>query len=217
MSHHSYPERFYTQGAMMRATFVPLKGEPWPAAAGSLTTRAGSPISCGVLVRSRPMTQDPTNPSSYAAMIRHHYQSFLPKHLAEIPASAQDSYFLNLGEEMADLVESLELSLRGPDPAEENFMTRLGRFNMARLQAQEAARAQFLPAPDSAEPEEPNLITHGYWDSGPIPTRFDPSHPWWIAERQRLREEVQDEAWMQEWETAHPDPDPGSDPPARTT
>lgn len=159
---------------------------------------------------------EPTGPTRYAMMIRRHYEEWLPERLAEIPQSQQDSYFSTLGEEMGALVGTLELSLRGPDPAEEDFMTRLGRFNMARLQAEEVARAQFLPAPEDDQAAEPNLITHGYWESGPIPLVEDPTHPWWIEERRRIQEEAEDERWRLEREQ-HSRSDPGSDPAPKTT
>jgi hypothetical protein len=158
------------------------------------------------------MTTDPTGPTRYATMIRSHYEEWLPARLSQIPEHQRDSYFSTLGEEMGALVATMELSLRGPDPEGEDFMVRLGRFRMARLQAEEVARDQFLPAPADDQAAEPNLVTHGYWESGPIPLVEDPTHPWWIEERRRLEEEEEDERWRLEREQQA-----GSDPAPKTT
>jgi hypothetical protein len=84
----------------------------------------------------------------FVATVRERYEHWLPERLAELPEGERDSFFSTLAEEIAERVESLELSLRGPDPEGESFMARLGRFNMARLQAKEIALAELLPAPD---------------------------------------------------------------------
>ena len=142
--------------ARMVGTDVPTKGAGWPVDAAHLTTSLCS-RSCGALWRRRPMSTidpEPASPNRYAAMARRHYETHLPARVAEIPESERDSFFLTLGEQIADLVESYELALRGPDPTDEEFMTRVGRFQMARLQAEERALAEVLPAP-SAEEDDP--------------------------------------------------------------
>ena len=84
----------------------------------------------------------------FTAQVRERYERWLPERLAEIPESERDSFYSTLAEEIAERVQSLELALRGQDPEDEPFMKRLGRFNMARLQAIEMALAELLPAPD---------------------------------------------------------------------
>jgi hypothetical protein len=166
-----------------------------------------------------PTPPEPTGPNYYAHLIRCHYQDWLPDRLAQIPLDQRDSYFSALGEVMADRVEVLEQALRGPDPAEEEFMSRLGRFNMARLQAEEVARAEFLPTPeeDLEEEREPNLILDGYWESAPIPVVEDPAHPWWIAERRRIEDAEEDERWRLEREQDQRNLSPGSNQAPKTT
>ena len=109
---------------------------------------------------------EPASPNRYAAMARRHYEAHLLAALAQIPAGEQDSFFSTLGEEIADLVESYELALRGPDPAGEEFMARLGRFQMARVQAEERALAEVLPAP-SPEEDDPG------WERPAVPVMDD--------------------------------------------
>lgn len=98
----------------------------------------------------------PASPSHYASLARRHYEAWLPERLAAIPEEERDSFFSMLGEQIAGRVESLELDLRGPDPAGESFVERLGRFRMARLQAEERAMAEVLPEPEE-EPERPAI------------------------------------------------------------
>ena len=97
---------------------------------------------------------DSPSPSRYAALARRHWERWLPERLAEIPEGERDSFFSTLGEEISQKVESLELELRGPDLPGESFMERVGRFNMARLQAEERALSELLPVPEE-EPEVP--------------------------------------------------------------
>ena len=90
----------------------------------------------------------------FTAQVRERYERWLPERLAEIPESERDSFYSTLAEEIAERVQNLELALRGPDPKDEPFMKRLGRFNMARLQAIEMALAELLPAPEPKEGPE---------------------------------------------------------------
>jgi len=84
----------------------------------------------------------------FTAQVRERYERWLPERLAGIPESERDSFYSTLAEEIAERVQSLELALRGEGPGDEPFMKRLGRFNMARLQAIEVALAELLPVPD---------------------------------------------------------------------
>ncbi len=97
------------------------------------------------------------SPSRYATMARRHYEMWLGDQLSLIPESERDSFYSTLGDQIAEQVESVEMALRGPDPAGESFMERLGRFNMAHLQAEEMALAEMLPAPeeDAEQPVAP--------------------------------------------------------------
>ena len=101
-----------------------------------------------MVVMSNEMTGLEALSLDFTAQVRERYERWLPERLAEIPESERDSFYSTLAEEIAERVQSLELALRGPDPEDEPFMKRLGRFNMARLQAIEMALAELLPAPD---------------------------------------------------------------------
>jgi hypothetical protein len=101
-----------------------------------------------IVVMSNEMTGLEALSLDFTAQVRERYERWLPERLAEVPESERDSFYSTLAEEIAERVQSLELALRGPDPEDEPFMERLGRFNMARLQAIEMALAELLPAPD---------------------------------------------------------------------
>ena len=101
-----------------------------------------------MVVMSNEMTGLEALSLDFTAQVRERYERWLPERLAEIPESERDSFYSTLAEEIAERVQSLELALRGPGPEDEPFMKRLGRFNMARLQAIEVALAELLPVPD---------------------------------------------------------------------
>ena len=98
--------------------------------------------------------EDQLGMNRYGRQAQEHYEEFLPDELARIPEDQRDSFFSNLGEEIATLVEAYEQDLRGPDRADEPQMERIGRFNMARMQAEELVRAELLPAP----PDDPEVF-----------------------------------------------------------
>jgi len=169
MAHdHRRCSLWHRTAARMVGTDVPTKGAGWPVDVAHLTTSLCS-RSCGAPRRRRPMSTtgpEPASPNRYAQIARRHYEMHLPGRLAAIPEEERDSFFSTLGEQIADLVESYELALRGPDPADEEFMARLGRFQMARLQAEERARAELLPTPDPEE-DDPG------WDRPAVPVMSD--------------------------------------------
>ncbi|HTW08363.1 MAG TPA: hypothetical protein VME46_12680, partial [Acidimicrobiales bacterium] len=90
----------------------------------------------------------------FVATVRERYERWLPERLAEIPEGERDSFYSTLAEQIAERVESLELDLRGEGPEGESFMARVGRLNMARLQAKEIALAELLPEPSYEEGDE---------------------------------------------------------------
>jgi len=94
----------------------------------------------------------------WGAVAKDHYERFVPSRVAGMSEEERNSFYSELGRDMEEMVETYELALRGPDPDREEFLARLGRFNMARLQAEERVRAEFLPAPgpeDDLDPDRP--------------------------------------------------------------
>lgn len=86
--------------------------------------------------------------SRYVEIVKERYENWLPERLAEIPEDERGSFYSTLAQEIDERVQSLELDLRGPGPVGEGFMERVGRFNMAHVQAEEMALAEVLPEPE---------------------------------------------------------------------
>ncbi len=83
----------------------------------------------------------------YGMMARQHWARWLPERYAAIPDP--DSFFTGLGEEAARRIADLALDLAGDDPPAEAYLAKVGRLNMARLQAEEIVlREQILPLPE---------------------------------------------------------------------
>ena len=93
--------------------------------------------------------------NKYGAMAQEHWRRWLPTRYATI--QDPDSYFSELGIEVSDRIAALEIDLLGPDDPNEEFFTRVGRRNMARLQAEELTLAELVlltPGSDQDESDE---------------------------------------------------------------
>ena len=87
----------------------------------------------------------------YGVTAKRHWERWLPARYAAI--QDPDSFFSTLGEEVAYRIADLTLDLTGDDPPEEDYLVKVGRLNMARLQAEEIVlREQVLlpPEPEAA-------------------------------------------------------------------
>ena len=96
----------------------------------------------------------------YGAMAQSHWMTWLPSRYAAIPDPV--SFFSQLGAEVSDRIAALELDLLGPERPGEEFLTRVGRRNMARLQAEEMVLQAMVLLP----PEEGTAPEDG-WDELP--------------------------------------------------
>jgi hypothetical protein len=83
----------------------------------------------------------------YGATAQRHWARWLPERFAAI--QDPDSFFSTLGEEVAQQIADLALELAGDDPPGEDYLVKVGRLNMARLQAEEIVlRDQVLLPPE---------------------------------------------------------------------
>jgi hypothetical protein len=126
--------------------------------------------------------------SQYGAMARRHWTRWLPGRV--LAMNDPDSFFSTLGDEVAAEIEILSLELAGDDPAGEDYLAKLGRLRMARLQAEEQVLGErVLLAPEPGQHPKPEQTET---DQSPaagqdwVPLTEDPSHPWW---QQAKREE----------------------------
>jgi hypothetical protein len=117
--------------------------------------------------------------NQYGAMARAHWARWLPSRYGQI--SDPDSFFSSLGQEAATRISDLTLQLAGQDQPGEEYLAKVGRLNMARLQAEELVLPELVllpPEPGADQdpgPDRPETITA----QGELPVVVDRSHPLW--------------------------------------
>jgi hypothetical protein len=81
-----------------------------------------------------------------------HWQQTMPDRLAELPNP--EAFFTRLGEDISQAIEELGRQLAGPAPAQETYLQRLRRLNMARVEAESQVlrRMVLLAQPPTPEP-----------------------------------------------------------------
>lgn len=112
----------------------------------------------------------------YGVTARRHWERWLPARYAAI--LDPDSFFSTLGEEVANRIAGLTLDLAGDDPPAEDYLTKVGRLNMARLQAEEIV----LPEQVLLPPElgaDPGTDAQQQASQRGTPVIVDRSHPMW--------------------------------------
>jgi hypothetical protein len=115
----------------------------------------------------------------YGVTAQRHWERWLPERYATI--QNPDSFFSTLGEEAAKQIADLTLDLAGDDPPGEDYLVKVGRLNMARLQAEEIVlREQVLLTPEpGADPDPGDEDDHGPASHSGAPMIVDRSHPLW--------------------------------------
>ncbi len=119
----------------------------------------------------------------YGTMARRHWERWLPERYSSIQEPV--SFFSALGQETARQIADLTLDLAEDDPPGEDYLVKVGRLNMARLQAEEIILPeQILLPPESGAGQE-----HGDQEPGDRsepaasppgrPVIVDRSHPLW--------------------------------------
>ncbi|MDN6301462.1 MAG: TnpV protein [Brachybacterium sp.] len=98
--------------------------------------------------------------NKYGAMLRRQWEIADPKFVQSL--NDPTAHFSQLGEQVSEEILELLPSLEGTDPAEETYLEKVGRLSAAKLQAEEIVLAEYQPASDSPEPDEPEG-----WDSMP--------------------------------------------------
>jgi hypothetical protein len=98
----------------------------------------------------------------YGQQAMSHWRRWLPQRYATIPDP--ETFFSELGEQVANQVIETTQHLAGDDPPDENYMSKLGRLNMARLQAEEIVLRELVLLP--AEPGTEDSTT------SPLPSKW---------------------------------------------
>ena len=115
--------------------------------------------------------------NQYGAMAQRHWARWLPERYAAI--SDPDSFFSNLGQEAASRTADLTAELAGPDPAGEAYLVKVGRLNMARLQAEEVVLPELILLPPEPGADEDPDDPQAPMGQAEIPAVIDRSHPLW--------------------------------------
>ena len=122
---------------------------------------------------------NPSEMNKYGRMAMRHWEKTDPDRLRQIPASEREAFFAELGERAESEIQQLQDRLAGPDPSGEGYLEKVGRLNMARLQAEEKVLPELIliPAPSQDEQDEGNEAARWHLET----------------QRARARERQQDE------------------------
>jgi hypothetical protein len=90
--------------------------------------------------------------NQYGTRAKQHWQKYLPERFSQL--EDPDNFFSNLGEQIAERVQSLAEALAGNDPPGETYLDKVGRLNMARRDAEsDVLREMALLEPESRPPK----------------------------------------------------------------
>ena len=94
--------------------------------------------------------------NKYGRLAMSHWEKTDPDRFRSIPASERESFFRELGERAESEIQGLQDALAGPDPADETYLEKVGRLNMARLQAEEQVLGELIliAGPETPEGED---------------------------------------------------------------
>lgn len=92
--------------------------------------------------------------NQYGSIAKKHWQKWLPTSYRQL--DDPDSFFSDLGEQIAERVEELSTVLAGDDPPGEQYLEKLGRLNMARQNAESQALQELALLPPEAESTTPS-------------------------------------------------------------
>lgn len=92
--------------------------------------------------------------NKYAKLAQRHWQTNAPQRYQAI--EDPQTFFQALGAIAQSQIEALAMHLAGPDQPGEAYLEKVGRLNMARLQAEEAVLSELVwTIPEDPELEEP--------------------------------------------------------------
>jgi hypothetical protein len=88
--------------------------------------------------------------NKYGATAKEHWERWLPERYSQLEDPSE--YFTRLGEEIAEQVDGLSHAIAGDDPPGEDYLAKVERLNMARLNAEgQVLREMALLDPEEEE------------------------------------------------------------------
>ena len=117
--------------------------------------------------------------NQYGTTAQRHWARWLPERYAAIQDPV--SFFSTLGEEVARQIADLTLEMAGDDPPGEDYLVKVGRLNMARLQAEEIILPEqiLLPPEPGANQDTGDQDEQTPASQQAAPLIVDRSHPPW--------------------------------------
>lgn len=95
--------------------------------------------------------------NKYAKLAMSHWKRTDPDRYATI--ADPQTFFRELGQQAETQIQELAARLAGPDQPGEEYLQKVGRLNMARLQAEEAVLAELVLISGPEEDESPDPTT----------------------------------------------------------
>ena len=87
----------------------------------------------------------------YGTQAMRHWQQTDPARYQQIPDP--ETFFTELGERVESEIQALATAIAGPDRPGETYMEKVGRLNMARLDAESDILREMVLIPDPDDPE----------------------------------------------------------------
>ena len=117
--------------------------------------------------------------NQYGTTAQRHWARWLPERYAAIQDPV--SFFSTLGEDVARQIADLTPELAGDDPPGEDYLVKVGRLNMARLQAEEIILPEqiLLPPEPGANQDTGDQDEQTPASQQAAPLIVDRSHPPW--------------------------------------
>jgi hypothetical protein len=91
--------------------------------------------------------------NKYGKLARNHWAKTDPARYAAI--EEPETFFRALGQQAESQIQELAQRLAGPDRPGEEYLQKVGRLNMARLQAEEAVLSELVWIAGPGESEQP--------------------------------------------------------------
>ncbi|QSB13765.1 hypothetical protein JQS43_19695 [Natronosporangium hydrolyticum] len=90
--------------------------------------------------------------NQYGSQAKRYWQKNLPRQYGQIEDPV--AFFGEMGEAMAEQIDELSRQIAGPDQPGEGYLGKLGRLQMARVEAETEVMRELLPQPEDAQQVE---------------------------------------------------------------